>query len=85
MVSRSELLSFAIDPDDGLLVARESLLARFLMGELESAEGTNNLLALFDGPQQTWRGGLRFARPMKGTDARTPFAGQVALSQRRAS
>jgi hypothetical protein len=45
-------ISFAIDPDDGLLVARDSLLARFLMGELESAEGTNNLLALFDGPQQ---------------------------------
>jgi hypothetical protein len=71
-------ISSAIDPDDGLLVARDSLLARFLMGELESTERTNNSRYL-TGLSKTWRGGLRFARPMKGTDARTPFAGQARL------
>jgi hypothetical protein len=38
MVSRTEPVSIAIDPDDGPRVASASLLARFLMRELESSE-----------------------------------------------
>jgi hypothetical protein len=53
MVSQTEPLSVEIDPDDGRLVACESLLARFLIRELESSDGINNLLALFDAPQQS--------------------------------
>jgi hypothetical protein len=33
--------------------ASASLLARFLMRELESSDSINNLLALFDAPQQS--------------------------------
>ena len=53
MVSRIEPPSVAIDPDDGPSVPSESLLARFLMRELESSDGINDLLALFDAPQQS--------------------------------
>ena len=52
MVSRSEPLGVAIDTDDGP-ESSESLLARFLMRELESSDGINDLLALFDAPQQS--------------------------------
>ncbi len=53
MVSRTEPLSVAIDPDDGPRVASESLLALFLMRELKSSDGSNDLLALLDAPQQS--------------------------------
>src|SRR5271156_5278619 len=53
MVSRTEQLSAAIGPDDGPIVASESPLARFLMRELETSDGINDLLALFDAPQQS--------------------------------
>jgi hypothetical protein len=60
MVDRSEPLRIAIDPDYGLIVAAESLLARFLLHELKSSHGFNDLLALFDGPAK------------RGTAARGP-------------
>jgi hypothetical protein len=53
MVSRTEPLGVAIDPDDGTIVASESLLARFLMRKLESSEDVNDLLVRFDAPQQS--------------------------------
>jgi hypothetical protein len=53
MVSRTESGSAAIDPDDRPSVPSESLLARFLMRELESSHGINDLLALLDAPQQS--------------------------------
>jgi hypothetical protein len=53
MVSRSEPGSVAIDPDDRPSVPSEPLLARFLMRELESSDGINDLLALLDAPQQS--------------------------------
>jgi hypothetical protein len=53
MVSRTEPLSVAIDTDDGPRVPSESLLARFLMRELEPSDGINDLLALFDASQQS--------------------------------
>jgi hypothetical protein len=52
MVSRTEPLSVAIAPDYEPRVQSESLLARFLMRELESLDGINDLLALLDAPQQ---------------------------------
>jgi hypothetical protein len=52
MVSRTEPL-VAIDPDDGTIVESESLLACFLMRKLESSEDVNDLLVLFDAPQQS--------------------------------
>jgi hypothetical protein len=53
MVSRTEPLSVAIDADHGPRGPSESLLARFLMRELESSDGIHDLLALFDAPQQS--------------------------------
>jgi hypothetical protein len=53
MVSRTEPVSIAIDPDDGPRVASVSLLARFLMRELESSDSINDLRALFDAPHQS--------------------------------
>jgi hypothetical protein len=53
MVSRTEPVSIAIDPDNGPRVTSSSLLARFLMRELESSDSINDLLALFDAPQQS--------------------------------
>jgi hypothetical protein len=52
MVSRTKPLSVAIARDDGARAPAESLLARFLMRELESVDGINNLLSLLDAPQQ---------------------------------
>jgi hypothetical protein len=42
-----------MDPDDRPSVPSEPLLARFLMRELESSDGINDLLALLDAPQQS--------------------------------
>jgi hypothetical protein len=53
MTDRTERLKIAIDAENRPIVASESLLARFLMRELESSDGINDLLALFDGPQQS--------------------------------
>jgi hypothetical protein len=53
MVSRTEPVSIANDPDDGPRMASSSLLARFLMRELESSDSINDLLVLFDAPQQS--------------------------------
>jgi hypothetical protein len=61
MVSRTEPLSVAIDPDNAPIVASESLLARFLLRELESSDGINDLLTLLTRHSKAWHGGLRFA------------------------
>jgi hypothetical protein len=53
MVDKAEPLRIASDPDDRPIVELESLLARFLIQELESSDDINDLLALFDGPQQS--------------------------------
>jgi hypothetical protein len=53
MTDRTERLKVAIDAENGPMVASESLLARFLIRGLESSDGLNELLALFDGPQQS--------------------------------
>jgi hypothetical protein len=52
MVDKAEPLSIASDPDNRPIVELESLLARFLIQELESSDDINDLLALFEGPQQ---------------------------------
>ena len=41
----------AVNTEDRLVVA-QSLVARFLMRRLESSDGINELLKLFEGPQQ---------------------------------
>jgi hypothetical protein len=53
MIDWTEPLKVAIDAENGPIAACESLVARFLIRELESSEGINDLLALFDGPQQS--------------------------------
>jgi hypothetical protein len=53
MTDRKGLLRVPIDTEDRPIVASESLLARFLMRELESSDGTNQLLTLFEGSQQS--------------------------------
>jgi hypothetical protein len=52
MIDWTEPLKVVIDAENGPIVASESLLARFLIRELESTGRISNLLALFDGPQQ---------------------------------
>jgi hypothetical protein len=52
MIDRTEPLKVAIDAENGPIVASESLLARFLIRKLESSDGMDSLLALFDGPQE---------------------------------
>jgi hypothetical protein len=49
MTDRTESLRVAI-AEDAPTVASESLLAGFLIRELESSDGITELLALFDGP-----------------------------------
>jgi hypothetical protein len=79
MVSRTEPVSIAIDPDNGPGVS-STLLARFLMRELESSDSINHLLALFDAPQhKAWHGGLRFERPINPTDALPSSGGKAAM------
>jgi hypothetical protein len=53
MTDRTESLRVEIGAEDGPIVAPESLLARFLIRELETSNGINELLSLFDGPQQS--------------------------------
>ena len=53
MVSRIEPLSAAVGTDDVPNLPSQSLLARFLMRELESSDCINDLLALFDGPKES--------------------------------
>jgi hypothetical protein len=53
MVDKAEPLRTASDPDDRPIVEFESLLARFLIQELESSDHINDLLALFEGSQQS--------------------------------
>jgi hypothetical protein len=50
MTDRTEPLRVAIGAEDEPVVAPESLLARFLIRKLETSDGINELLALFDGP-----------------------------------
>jgi hypothetical protein len=52
MTDRTEPLGVASDGEDRPIIASESLLARFLLRELESSDGINELLALVEGPQQ---------------------------------
>jgi hypothetical protein len=52
MTDRTEPTRGAVDVEIGPIVASEPLLARFLVGELESSEYINNLLALFDEPKE---------------------------------
>jgi hypothetical protein len=53
MADRTKSLRLAIDAEDGPIVVSESLLARFLIRELETSDSANELLGLFDGPQQS--------------------------------
>jgi hypothetical protein len=53
MTDWTESLGVAIEADCGPIVASESLLARFLIRGLETSDGISELLALFDGPQQS--------------------------------
>jgi hypothetical protein len=76
MVSPIEPVSIALDPDDGPRVASASLLARFLMRELESSESINDLLALFDAPQQSVARRLAVRAADNPIDALTSFMGQ---------
>jgi hypothetical protein len=75
MVTWTEPLSVAIDPDDGSRVASESLLARFLMRELESSDGIDDLLALLDEPRQSLARRLAVRAADEAFDALTPFCG----------
>jgi hypothetical protein len=52
MTDRTESLRVAI-AEDGPRAAPESLLARFLIRQLETSDDINKLLSLFDGPQQS--------------------------------
>jgi|ERR1700677_81722 hypothetical protein len=76
MVSRTEPLSVAIETHDGTIVASESLLARFLMRELESSDDINDLLALFAAPQQSVARRLAARVADNGDDALKPFVAQ---------
>jgi hypothetical protein len=49
MTERTKPLIAAID---GHIAVPHSPLAHFLVGALETADGINELLALFDGPQE---------------------------------
>jgi hypothetical protein len=52
MTERTKPLRVAIDDGAGPIVLSHSPLARFLMRALETSDGINELLALFDGPQE---------------------------------
>jgi hypothetical protein len=52
MTDRTKPLRVAIDDGAGPIVLSHSPLARFLMRALETSDGINELLALFDGPQE---------------------------------
>jgi hypothetical protein len=53
MTDRTEPLGVVINAEDRLMAVSGSLLARFLLRELESSAGISELLALFDGAQQS--------------------------------
>ena len=74
MVSRTEPLSIAIDPDDGPRVPSDPLVARFLMRELDSSDGVNDLLALLEAPQQSLARRLCDHRADKGCELLGIFA-----------
>ena len=65
MVGQTEPRNIAIDLDEA--TAYESPLTRFLVRELETSDGTKNLLALFDGSQQN------LARRIAALAARKPY------------
>jgi hypothetical protein len=69
MVSRTEPLSIAIDPDDGPRVPSDPLVARFLMRELDSSDGVNDLLALLEAPQQSLARRLAITGPTKAANS----------------
>jgi hypothetical protein len=67
MFGQTEPRNIAIDPDERLSTANEPPPMRFLVRELETSDGTNNLLALFDGSQQN------LARRIAALAARKPY------------
>jgi hypothetical protein len=52
MTERKKPLRVAIDAEGGPIVLSHSPLARFLIRALETSGDINELLALFDGPQE---------------------------------
>jgi hypothetical protein len=70
MTGRTELLTDAINAKDGPIIESHSPLARFLMLALETSDGFNELLALFDGPQE------HVARRLAGLRGRRGCTGQ---------
>jgi hypothetical protein len=79
MTDQTEPLGIAIDAEYAPIARSESLLARFLMRELQCSDSINDLLALFDGPQQSVARRLAGCRPLlaPGSD------GQPGLYTRR--
>jgi hypothetical protein len=51
MTDQSGADGIATNEDHGPVVGLESLVARFLLKELEASDRIDDLLALFDGPQ----------------------------------
>jgi hypothetical protein len=85
MTDRTESLRVAISAEEGPTVAPESLLARFLIGELETSNGINELLELFDGLQQSVARRLAGRAAESGANARASarddqFASDLAYS-----
>jgi hypothetical protein len=70
MTGRTKPLRVAIDAEGGPIVVSHSPLARFLMRALETSDGINELLALFDGPQEN------VARRLAGSTAAHDTPGQ---------
>jgi hypothetical protein len=63
MTERTKPLRVAIDDGAGPIVVSHSPLARFLMRALETSDGINELLALFDGAQENAARRLADCRP----------------------
>jgi hypothetical protein len=79
MTERTKPLRVAIETEGGPIVLSHSPLARFLMRALESSDGINELLALFDGSQEN------VARRVAGwtaTDGHS-FCESIARNKRR--
>jgi hypothetical protein len=68
MTERAKPLRVAIDAEDGPTVVSHSTLAGFLIRTLEMSDDINELLALFDGPQENVA--RRAARPRPHGDLR---------------
>jgi hypothetical protein len=79
MTERTKPLRVAIDDGAGPIVLSHSPLARFLMRALETSDDINELLALFDGPQEN------VARRISGCTAADghSFCESVARNKRR--